>query len=147
MKNSTHAEDFLKEFPHDAQASFARVRQGLIQIRLAADVKSDWLNAAQTANKVLGQISAEEQFGEVHEELASLLPTIAEGLAKQAGDKQDPKCIEQAQATLELVNRYVPKDLRSAQRLDDIAAALDVTTRQLARQATLDQTIAAMRHS
>ena len=137
-------ENFIKEFPHDEQVGFARARQGLIQIRQAAESKGDWLSAAEVASKILPEISTEEKFKEVQEEVASLLPTIAEGLAKQAGEKQDTKCIDQAQAMLELVSRYVPKDLQSAQRLQNIAATLDVTTRQLARLASLNETIAAM---
>ncbi|MBL9124483.1 MAG: protein kinase [Planctomycetaceae bacterium] len=140
-------DNFLKDFPKDEQASFARARRGLIQIRQVADLKTEWLKAADTASQVLGEISREPKFPEVQEELASLIPTIAEGLAQQAGAKQEPQCVEQARAMLELVNRYVPKNLRAGQRLQAISASLDATSRQLARQVSLDKAVETMQQA
>lgn len=135
---------FLKDFPKDEQASFARVRRGLIQVRQAAESKSDWPHAYETADNVLREISGEEKFRDAQEEFASLLPTIAEGLAEHASRQQSSESVRLAQATLELVNRYVPRNLRPGQRLQNITAALDVTTRQLARHDSLNETIAVM---
>lgn len=137
-------EEFLSEFPLDQQASFARVRRGLAQIRQATESKSDWSGAYQTADRVLREISGEEKFRDGQTEIASLLPTIAEGLTQQASKQQKAELIDQARATLELVNRYVPKSLRVAQRLQNISASLEATTRQLARQDSLAKAIATM---
>jgi outer membrane protein assembly factor BamB/outer membrane biosynthesis protein TonB len=112
-------ESFLSKYSKDANASLARVRIGVSQIRLAVSGASDWSAALATTEETLNKIQNEDRFDDARAALADILPTIAEALAQQAKKSQDQsdkaaKFVADAEHALELVNNgaYIPPSLR-----------------------------------
>jgi len=136
--------DYLHGFPSHSGVSAARVRRGLAQLRQVVEGGGDWPRALKTAESVLGKISTEASFGEARPELAGLLPPIAEGLAAEAKKQQDAGLVEQAQAALGLIHKYVPTSLRPTERIEEVQRSLALTTRTLKRKDALDHTIQAI---
>jgi len=138
---------FLERFGGHPGASLARVRRGTAQIRQAVEEGRDWPKALQTAEQVLAEIASEDQFREAHAELASLLPTIAKGLADAAQKHPDPAALPLAEQTLALVDRYVPRSLQNQGELDEIRASLAVSARRLNQQAEIEKTVSAIQEA
>ena len=80
---------FLEAFPDHTEASVARVHRGMARLRQAVEGSRDFSKTLATAKSILSEIAPEEKFGEAQNELAALLPTIADGLAKQANQRLD----------------------------------------------------------
>ena len=93
--------------------------------------------ALATTQQALSQISGEAKFGDARAELASILPSLAEGLARAADRAKDQKLVEQAHRAIELVNKYVPKELRPGQRMQDVEHSLELTSREIARSSAI----------
>ncbi|MBX3412736.1 MAG: protein kinase [Pirellulales bacterium] len=135
---------YLANYPSHTGVGLARVHRGLAQLRQATSGGGDWSKALDTAKQVLSEISREQEFGEASGDLASLLPAIAEGLAQQAREKQDPARVEQSREALALVARWVPKAMQSEQQLTNIDQLLALTTREIDREAALNKAVAEM---
>ncbi len=140
--------EFIEQYPNHESVSFAKVRRGLAQLRQRTEKTTDWSAALDTAKTVIPQISGEPEFAQqARPELASLLPDIADGLAKQAHEKRDPQLVAKARECLALVDKYVIKSKQPATRLTEIQGLLAITDREIARDAELRKTIAAMERS
>jgi serine/threonine protein kinase/outer membrane protein assembly factor BamB len=136
---------FLQKFPDHKLAPTARVFRGLAVMRQAASGANQGPQALATTRQALSRISGEAKFGEARAELASILPSLAEGLARQAQRNKDVRLLEQSRQALELVNKYVPQDLRPGQRIGEIEHSLENTAREIARADALSKTLAAMK--
>ncbi|HVW36425.1 MAG TPA: PQQ-binding-like beta-propeller repeat protein, partial [Pirellulales bacterium] len=132
---------FLESFPDNEHASKVRVDRGMAQMRQAVDAGRNWPQTLETAKQIIGEISSEKDFKEARNELAALLPAIAEGLADQAREKLDPALVEQAHETEKLVGKYVSKELMPTQRMADVGASLALTEHLLGRDAALEETL------
>ena len=135
---------FLQQFPTHEQASLARVRRGLCQLRQAAEVTGNYAKALEVANEVLGEIGKENAFGEAKTELEGILPKIAEGLAKEARQKADPAVVQQARESVALIEKYISRSHQPKVLMDDIEASLALADRAIARNAELDKAVTGM---
>lgn len=132
---------FLENFPDNEHASEVRVDRGMAQMRQAVDAGRNWPQTLETAKKIIGEISSEKDFKNARDELAALLPAIAQGLANQAREKLDPALVAQAHETEKLVGKYVSKEMMPTQRMADVSASLAQTERMLGRDAALEETL------
>lgn len=135
---------FLEEFPDHKEASQARVFRGLAQMRQAIGQGGDWSAALATTKQALSDISGETRFGEARPELASILPTLAEGIAQQASRNKDAKLVEAGHEALALSDKYVPSEIRQGQRIQAVIHSLELTAREIARTGALETTVAEM---
>jgi outer membrane protein assembly factor BamB len=135
-------DDYLARHSAHKDVSRAKVMRALATIRRDTEGAKDFTKALGTAKQQLSAVEEEEGFAQARAELAGLLPDIAEGLSRQAAEKPDPKVIDQANEALSLVKQHVPAAMRNAQRLGAVSASLEVTRRNLARDARLGETIA-----
>lgn len=140
-------DEFLKKFPDHQQSGHARVRRGLAMMRNATEGTNDYAKSLTIAVEVLGQISSEDAFGEARDELRSLLPTISEGLAKQAHEKTSAEYVEKTRQSLALVEKYISKSNRPATLLDDVNALLAMTEIRIARDGELAKAAAEMKQT
>jgi outer membrane protein assembly factor BamB len=140
-------DQFLEKFSGHPGASVARVHRGLAQLRQAVDGTSDWPRALQRAKDVLGQIAREESFGEASTDLAALLPTIAEGLARLAVAHPEATVVAQANEALAMIHKYVAPTLRPTQKLANIEASLALASRKLDQENSLQTALASIRQS
>lgn len=134
---------FVEKFPNHAGVSFARVKIGLAQLRLKT-TGGNWEDAFKEAQDVLDRIAPEDDFKEAHDELASMLPTIADGLAAKAKKKTSQDLIDKSRAAIEMTNKYVSKKLRPTVILEEIERRLQLTEKAVAQDNELLKTIAAM---
>ncbi|HXT60473.1 MAG TPA: PQQ-binding-like beta-propeller repeat protein, partial [Pirellulales bacterium] len=132
---------YLESYPDDSRASLARVNRGMAKMRQAVDGARDWRKALAAAKEILAEIAVEKDFKDARDELAALLPKIADGLATQAREKLDPSLVESAHETEKLVAKYVPKELTPHQKMADIGASLALTERMLGRDSALETTL------
>ncbi|MFV1969011.1 MAG: PQQ-binding-like beta-propeller repeat protein, partial [Pirellulaceae bacterium] len=84
-------EDFLKSYPEDDNASEARVRIALAQMRLAVNDPQKGLDKVK---ELIPIIAVEEKFSVAREELAGILPLIAEKFISKAKATDDMKQAE-----------------------------------------------------
>ncbi len=109
---------FLKKYPEDENASLARVRRGMAQIRSVSDGGKDPAAGLKRAQEVLPQIESEARFSDARVELAQILPGIADGFAQQAQDSQDSdrraQLVQSTEEAMALVTNpaYIPASLR-----------------------------------
>ncbi len=137
-------DQYLTKFPKHASVSSARVHRGLAEMRAATEGTRDWTKALATAHQVLDQISPEAEFSTAQADLASILPTIAQGLTNQAREKPAATLVEQARDATALVDKFVPANLQPTEQLREIAASLALTERQLDRDKSLGTAISEM---
>lgn len=124
---------FLHNFPDDPNASLARVRRGLAELRSVVEGTRDLKEGLERAKAVIPTIENEERFADARPELAGILPDIGIGLAQQAktaGKGPDAENLVKLTAeALELIRNpaYIPSTLRASQqqRLDEIDRTLD----------------------
>lgn len=146
-------EKYLNAYSHDENASLARVRIGVSQIRLGVDEGKDWTYALALTKETLKRIEGEEKFDEARADLADILPRIAASLANQAKRsvtdvQQAQTLVKQADEAIELVNNgsYIPPSLRQpveaklATILEDVA----VVKREISRDQELKKTLEGM---
>ncbi len=138
---------FLEEAPDHTEVGSARVHRGLARMRQTVEGSRDFAKTLAAAKETLKEIASEEKFGEAQDELRALLPQIAEGLAKQAAEKQDMELVKQAEETLALVEKYVRKAGRPEKRLADVRASLELTKRTMGRDAALKEAVAGIEKS
>ena len=122
----------------------------MTRIRQATE-GGDFTQALSTTESEVKAIEDEEAFNDSHEELASLIPQIAQGLAKQAEQapptsEDSKKYVESAQKALELCNNvsYVPKGMRDENKLAAIRDTLDRVQRRQQSQFALANGLKAM---
>ncbi len=136
---------FLTGFPDAPGASEAKVRQGLARMRLAVNGGGDWTKVLDLSHEVLKEIVDEESFGEEgRKELAAMLPSVAEGLAKTADKTLDKKLVDESRSVLALVNRHVTKNILPVARMKEITASLELTEHKLNRDQELAKTLTAI---
>ncbi|MCG8450850.1 MAG: PQQ-binding-like beta-propeller repeat protein, partial [Pirellulales bacterium] len=123
-------EHFVETFPKHPQFSTAKVKLGMAKL-WATQGKSNFAGALETAQEVLDDIEDEKEFKSAQRDLASLLPSISQGLASQAekateSDKID-ELIDLTNKSLSLCTntKYVPKTFRDEVLLDEVRETLD----------------------
>lgn len=109
---------FLKKYSSNPEASKARVRRGMAQIRQVSDDGKNPRLALQVAKETLPQIEKEASFPEARAELAVILTDVAEALATQAlkadNKSQKAELAKLAGEAMALVNN--PSYLPAAER-------------------------------
>lgn len=145
-----HFEDFLTSSPRHAEHSVARVQLAMLRIRQPTE-GNDFKGALAASETEVKAIEEEEAFKNAHEELAGLMPQIAQGLAKQAEQasptSDDSKqLVELANKALELCNNitYVPKPLRDETKLANVRDTLIRVERRQQSQLALAEGLKAM---
>ncbi|MFO0870729.1 MAG: PQQ-binding-like beta-propeller repeat protein [Pirellulales bacterium] len=138
-------EKFLKNFPKDPNASFARVRHGLAQLRSVVEGTRELKAALSKAQEIIPKIENEERFGDARPELAGILPDIALGLSQQAKNlgatPEAEELVGLADQALEMVRNpsYIPTSLRTSQqqRIDEIERVLGEAKRGIEQEKAL----------
>ena len=109
---------FLENNKQHPEYGVAKVKVGLAKLWKASTGTSNYQEALAVAREVLGGMADEEAFGTVaHQELASLLPDIAQGLANQAenasNDQKIQSLVEQANEMLAFCanTKYNPQEV------------------------------------
>ena len=121
---------YLKNYPDDPEASKARVRRGMAQLRQVTDGGKNPRQGLQAAKEVLPQIETEASFNDARIELSSILPDIADGFAGLASEAdttaKKEELVQLANEAMDLVNSptYIPASLRK-DRQARIAGILD----------------------
>ena len=140
-------DEFLANYPNHASASPARVGRGLARLRQATQGTSNFERALSVAKEVLREIEDEQAFMDARDELSSLLPDIAEGLARQAKSDPNTAKVERTKQALGLVNNsnYVPSSLRPRARVEEIEAMLSLVLRDMERDSELQGALQKMR--
>jgi|GEM_PF-888213 len=141
---------FLAQFPEDQNASLARVRRGISQIRSLGDGSKDPAASLKRATEVLPQIENEPSFGEARADLAQVLPTIADAFAQQAEDSQDSdrrqQLVKSTEEAMELVTNpaYIPASLRKdiEGRISGVLEKLQVARRSIDQDQALKTALA-----
>ncbi len=127
--------DFLTSFPNHSNASTAKIRRALARIRLNVDAKSDWSKTLDTARTELAAIDNEPDFyEETKSELAILLPKAAVALGNAASEKSSSLLADHAEATLVLIDKYLPKSLQPIDQLNEVRAKIERIRRGLIMQ-------------
>lgn len=137
-------DQFLSQYPGHKSVSHAKVQRGLAQLRQAVEMTKVHTQSLAVAKEVLGKIRAETTFGEAKPELKGLLEQIAKGLSDEARQKSDPKLVAQTREAVQLIEDNIVKSQRSKVLMDDIAASLQLTEREIARGDELKKAVAAM---
>ncbi|MBM4001568.1 MAG: hypothetical protein FJ297_18880, partial [Planctomycetes bacterium] len=114
-------EKFLRYYPSDPNASEARVRMGMADLRTQAEGARDPKIGLEAAERILPTIEGEEAFADARSELATLLPDIARAFAERA---KTTKKIDEAESLLDDVDRamklvdnpsYIPTSAKKTQ--------------------------------
>lgn len=143
-------DSFLKKYPNDTNVSKAKVLRGMSQIRQVSDNASKDPRAALTvANRVLPEIKTEPAFADIRDQLASILPDIADGFAEQAKatDKIERKLelTKLADESMALVNNpdFLPASQRKnlEARIANIVDKLAVARRSISQDDDLQKAI------
>ncbi len=143
-------EKFVEGFPSHPQFSAGKVRLGMARLWKMTQGTSNYEKALQTAKQVIANIEDEKEFEQAKEDLASLLPKIAIGLAEQAEQANDleriQQRIEQATTALSLCSntKYIPKAFRNEAVLDEVKATLSRVERRRQENADLRLAIGAI---
>jgi outer membrane protein assembly factor BamB len=143
-------ETYLKNYPDDPEASKARVRRGMAQLRQVTDGGKNPRQGLQVAKEVLPQIETEASFNDARIELSSILPDVADGFAALAGEADSTakkeELVKLANEAMELVNSptYIPASLRKdrAARIAAIIDKINVAQRSIDQDKELASAIA-----
>lgn len=145
-------QEFVRSSPRHPQASAARVELATLTIRQPAEA-NDFARALDAAETELKKAEDEDAFNDIktHEELADLLPRIAQGLAKQAEEasptsEESKKLVGLANKALDLCSNsnYVPKNLRDEGKLTGVRDTLERVERRQESQNALAEGLKAM---
>ncbi len=146
-------QDFITSSPRHPEHGLAEVELVLLRIRQATEA-SDFEQALSIAETELKEIEDEEEFDQVHGELAALLPQIAQRLAGQtgkadAGSEEAKKASELTNKALELCNNvtYIPKPLRDEGKLTAVRETLHLVERRHHTKLALDEALKAMQEA
>ena len=145
---------FIENHQSHPDHSAAKVRVGLARLWKASSSTSNFTPALNVARDVLPSIGDEESFGTgAQQELSSLLPEIAKGLANQAEKAADN---EKAQQFVKMANealafcantKYIPKRFRDDLQIGQIDQTLQRVERAREQQAALSSTLAQMQQA
>ena len=141
---------YLDKNPKHPSVSLAKVHRGLARLRRAAE-SNNYGSALKEAQTVVSEIQNEKEFPEARLEFRSILPDIAEGLAKEAAAEKDPTAVKaklaEAEDALKLVMNvnYVPQAQRPIQRIAAIRETMALASREVDREAELEKTLTAMK--
>jgi hypothetical protein len=133
---------FLETYPDDPQAGLARVMRGMSEIRQASvNAAKDPRTALKAAQEVLPKIEREAAFADIRDQLASILPDIADGFAEQAKatDQMERKVdlTKLADDAMVLVNN--PSYLPAAQRKNLEGRLATILDKLSAARRSIDQ--------
>jgi len=132
---------FLEDFPQHPQAGLAQVRKGLATIRQAME-SSDPVTAFQTVKRIIPELAVLPDFhAEADAEMTAILPGLAQRIAQQAYEKQDPSLVSVAEEILSFSNRYIPREQLPTAKLADIQATLELAKRGISEKGALASTI------
>lgn len=142
---------FVENHKKHPEHSAAVVKLGLAKIWKASSGTSNYREALITSRGVLRDIEDEEDFGTAaQQELGSLLPEIAQGLANQA-ERTDES--DKVQELVKLTNealafcantRYIPKKFRNDVLINEIGETLARVERSREEKAALEKALADM---
>lgn len=133
---------FIEKYPKDPKISDAKVMRGMAEIRQTSDnAAKDPRTALKTVQTVLPTIEREASFETVRDQLASILPDIADGFAEQAKvTDQMARKIELtklADESMTLVNN--PSYLPSSQRKNLEGRIANILDKLSAARRSIDQ--------
>ncbi len=143
---------YLEAYPNHEKAGLARVKREVARLRQVFKTPDQGL---KVANEILPAIENEEEFPQVRDELASMLPQIAREFVDQAlltddSAKKEALVAETADA-MKLVNNsvYIPTTLRKSQQTMIATIEEDVARvqREINRETSLRETVAAINQS
>lgn len=140
---------FIRRYPKHEYVSEARVRLNLCTLRLITDQMRSPEKALEKAEQILPEIKDETAFPKVREELASILPNIAEGFANQAGDatntKEAERILGQVDEAMKLVQNpeYIPSSMLKTRtrQLERIAETVGLVRRGIDQERNLVSTV------
>jgi outer membrane protein assembly factor BamB len=139
--------EFLEKYSSHPDASLARVKRGLAQLRQVTQPDSDWQASLKTADDVLTAIRKEDEFKEAYSELAGMLPLIAEGLAARARETADPALLKKTRQALSYLTNpnYVPAQMTPTAKIQDLEASLALTEKKIRKNEDQKATVEAIR--
>jgi len=144
---------FLERYPSHQAADHAHVFRALAQLRITISDTSDPDAALSSTRRILSEIEGSETFTDVRPQLASLLPDLAEQIARQAQQASNPQAarnyvrLGDEAFALVMNTNYVPRRLRPGGRVGQIRDTLALVTRDLQRDASLAEAMAKMKSS
>jgi len=134
---------FVENHPQHPDYSAGKVRLGLARLWKATSGSPNFTEALEVAQQVLPEIEDEDEFSSAQQDLASLLPQIAQGLANQAEKTsalhQVQTLVKQANVALSFCTntKYIPKGFRDEVALEEISQTLERVQRTRAQNAAL----------
>lgn len=137
---------FLEQFPGHKNAGLARVHRGLSQLKQATAGKDDRASLA-VAKQVLGEMAAQSEFAQAGNDLAVMLTSIADGLARQVRKTPETVVLTNAREALAIAKRYVPREFRKPAQLAELELAVALAAREAARPAELDKAAGEIRQA
>ncbi|NQT40133.1 MAG: PQQ-binding-like beta-propeller repeat protein [Planctomycetes bacterium] len=144
-------DQYLEKYGSHHGASTARVRRGtalLWQQNSEAKISGDWSQALAEARVVLDEISSEEDFPQVHDQLATLLLDISGGLADNARKTLDPAVADEVDEALILVQKLSREQrLAITADLEKVKSTLAQARHDINRDNELKQAIAGMKEA
>jgi len=140
-------EKFVDQFPSHPQYSAAKIQLGMTRLWNATQGGSKFPEALSMAKEVLDELKNEPAFRDAQDDLAALLPDIAQGLAKQAEKTDSPdevkRLVELTEMALSLCanTKYIPEQYRDEVVLGEIEQALDLIRRSQEHKALLQEAL------
>ncbi|NOY42428.1 MAG: PQQ-binding-like beta-propeller repeat protein [Planctomycetes bacterium] len=141
-------ERFVEKFPRHPQYSTAKMQLGMARLWSATQGSSQFPQALSIAHEVLDNLKDEPAFRDAQDDLASLLPDIARGLAKQAEKSQSPEEVKRliglTESALSLCanTKYIPEEYRNEVVLAEIEQTLDLVRRSQEHKLLLQEALA-----
>jgi len=127
----------------DEKASRARVFRGMARLRKSTQESGrSYVNPLKIAQEVLTEIRSEEAFPDAKAELKGILPTIAEGWARQAQAETGTELVGKAREAIDLIEIYIPSQQRNKVQMEEITSILALTEREIARDDELAKALA-----
>lgn len=149
----SHYERFLERFSRHPEQSPASVELAMAKLRRATEGRRNYRLAFDVADKQIAAVQNEPSFNNAHDELATLLPRIARGLAEKAETEPDPAAADElvrlSTRALEFcVNpKLIPKKLRDVADLEEIRETLARVARRQESLAAVEATIESMQEA
>jgi hypothetical protein len=121
--------EFLRAFPNHPNAGRTRVLRGVVMLRVRGT--QDPSDAFRLAKEIVGEIRDEDAFSEFAADAGDVLLSIAEALAEEARDENDPSLAAEAREAADLVEEVIPEKRLQRRRLRELETQLDATQRPL----------------
>jgi outer membrane protein assembly factor BamB len=144
-------DEYVEKWPSEKDANECRVRSGTAQLWQIKDARNP-RKSLDTIKEILPTIEANEKFGSIRPELASILTNVVAEIAKKADAANDTKSkqdlIEMAEEGMELVDNpsYIPSSMRQAiaNRLGEIKELIGKVKRDINRYLELNTAVEAI---